>query len=195
MTEKYIKLDEALKLVDEYTARIQLHFLNVDMEVIHPEELRTALKQLPAIDVEKGGIRRKKRDNWIPVRKRLPKDDTEVLVTVFFIGLDRRLSNGMTEHYKPNTYIEIASQIDGEWSSESDEDKIAPARHIVTAWMPLPKPYKDGIQPILTEKIVFCKDCKHFSDGDCTELPKIVSENDFCSFGERKESDENENHY
>lgn len=59
MTEKYIKLDEALKLVEAHTARIQLQYLNVGMEVIRPEELRTALKQLPAIDVEKGGIRRK----------------------------------------------------------------------------------------------------------------------------------------
>lgn len=32
-----------------------------------------------------------------------------------------------------------------------------------------------------------CKDCKHFNDGDCEELPKIVSETDFCSFAERKE--------
>lgn len=40
----------------------------------------------------------------------------------------------------------------------------------------------------MTEKeIIRCGDCKHFNDGDCTELPKIVSETDFCSFAERKE--------
>lgn len=38
----------------------------------------------------------------------------------------------------------------------------------------------------LVQGLVRCKDCKHFSDGDCTELPKIVSENDFCSFGEKQ---------
>jgi len=37
------------------------------------------------------------------------------------------------------------------------------------------------------EEIVRCKDCKYFNDGDCTELPKIVSETDYCSFAERKE--------
>ena len=34
-------------------------------------------------------------------------------------------------------------------------------------------------------EIVRCKDCKHFNDGDCEELPKLVSEDDFCSFAER----------
>lgn len=40
------------------------------------------------------------------------------------------------------------------------------------------------LQP--TVEIVRCKDCKHFNDGDCTELPKLASENDFCSWGERR---------
>lgn len=35
-------------------------------------------------------------------------------------------------------------------------------------------------------RLIRCKDCKHFNDGDCTELPKIVSETDFCSFAERR---------
>ena len=35
-------------------------------------------------------------------------------------------------------------------------------------------------------ELIRCKDCKHFNDGDCTELPKLVSEYDFCSFGESK---------
>lgn len=39
----------------------------------------------------------------------------------------------------------------------------------------------------IREEIVRCKDCKHFNDGDCEELPKMVSETDFCSFAERKE--------
>ena len=39
-------------------------------------------------------------------------------------------------------------------------------------------------------KVVRCKDCKHFNDGDCTEMPKIRSESDYCSWGERKESEE-----
>ena len=38
----------------------------------------------------------------------------------------------------------------------------------------------------LEQEPIRCKDCKHFNDGDCEELPKIVSETDFCSFAERK---------
>lgn len=34
--------------------------------------------------------------------------------------------------------------------------------------------------------IIRCKDCKHFNDGDCEELPKLVSEDDFCSYAERR---------
>lgn len=36
------------------------------------------------------------------------------------------------------------------------------------------------------EEIIRCRDCKHFNDGDCEEMPKLVSEMDFCSFGERR---------
>ena len=39
---------------------------------------------------------------------------------------------------------------------------------------------------------VLCKDCKHFNDGDCTEMPKICSESDYCSWGERKDGGEND---
>lgn len=49
---------------------------------------------------------------------------------------------------------------------------------------------KDGALLKPKEKIIRCKDCSYFNDGDCAELPKIVSEDDFCSYGERKESDE-----
>ena len=55
------------------------------------------------------------------------------------------------------------------------------------------KTVADSIEDIITElpsaqpEIIHCKDCKHFNDGDCEELPKIVSETDFCSFAERKE--------
>ena len=37
------------------------------------------------------------------------------------------------------------------------------------------------------EAVTRCRDCKHFNDGDCEEMPKLVSEMDFCSFGERRE--------
>ena len=40
--------------------------------------------------------------------------------------------------------------------------------------------------PSAQPEIIRCKDCKHFNDGDCEELPKLVSEDDFCSFAERR---------
>lgn len=35
--------------------------------------------------------------------------------------------------------------------------------------------------------LIRCKNCKYFNDGDCTELPKICGENDFCSWGEKND--------
>ncbi len=37
-----------------------------------------------------------------------------------------------------------------------------------------------------SQELIKCKDCRHFNNGDCTELPKLVSEDDFCSFAERR---------
>ena len=83
----------------------------------------------------------RKKGNWIPCSERLPEEDEEVLVSVHFMGLKQTHPNGWNDHIKPNYYVEIASHIDGEWSSDSDEYKVARSRHKVIAWMPLPKPY------------------------------------------------------
>ena len=34
--------------------------------------------------------------------------------------------------------------------------------------------------------IVRCGECKHWNDGDCEELPKLTSADDYCSYGERE---------
>lgn len=81
--------------------------------------------------------------HWIPVEQELPKEETDVLVTVHFLGLKRTHRNGWNEHIKESFYVEVASHINGEWSSASDEYKIAKDRHKVLAWMPLPEPYKE----------------------------------------------------
>ena len=47
-------------------------------------------------------------------------------------------------------------------------------------------------------EVVRCKDCKHYSDGDCFEFPVYGDEcsrampepDDFCSYGKRKEVEE-----
>lgn len=83
-----------------------------------------------------------KATQWIPCSERLPDEDTEVLVTVYFHGLAKKHPPGWNKQIKPTYYVEAASQIDGEWSSYSDEYKIARDRHEVIAWMPKPSPYK-----------------------------------------------------
>ena len=70
---------------------------------------------------------------WTPVSEALPEEDEEVLVTVRFDG---------TKDVKPSVYVETASQISGEWTSYSDEWKVARSKHHVLAWMPLPEPWK-----------------------------------------------------
>ncbi len=80
--------------------------------------------------------------HWIPVTERLPEEETDVLVTVHFLGLKRTHRNGWNEHIKESFYVEVASHINGEWGSASDEYKIAKDRHKVIAWMPLPESYK-----------------------------------------------------
>ena len=59
---------------------------------------------------------------------------------MFFEGLKQRHPNEWNDDIKPNYYVEVASQIGGEWTSDSDEYKIAKNRHKVIAWMSLPKP-------------------------------------------------------
>lgn len=68
---------------------------------------------------------------WTPAIEALPEEDEEVLVTVRFDG---------TQDVKPSVYVETASQIGGTWTSYSDEWKVAPRKHHVIAWMPLPEP-------------------------------------------------------
>lgn len=70
---------------------------------------------------------------WTPVIEALPEEDEEVLVTVRFDG---------TQDVKPSVYVETASQIGGEWTSYSDEWKVAPRRHHVIAWIPLPEAWE-----------------------------------------------------
>ena len=80
--------------------------------------------------------------HWIPVEQELPEEDTDVLVTVHFLGLKKTHPNGWNGHIKESYYVEVASHICGEWSSASDDYKIARDRHKVIAWCELPEPYK-----------------------------------------------------
>lgn len=84
----------------------------------------------------------RKKEKWIPCEERLPEEDKDVLVSVHFKGLEQRHKTGWNDHIKESWYVDIASHIDGNWASYSDEYKVASNRHEVIAWMPLPEPYK-----------------------------------------------------
>ena len=48
----------------------------------------------------------------------------------------------------------------------------------------------DGKVNVVAEwqgELVRCKDCRHYAFGDCDEMPKLVSPDDYCSYGERRE--------
>ena len=92
------------------------------------------LEELPSAERKKG--------RWIPCEERLPEEDEDVLVSVHFWWLTQRHKTGWNDHIKESWYVDIASHIDGNWTSYSDEYKVARNRHEVIAWMPLPEPYK-----------------------------------------------------
>ena len=83
-------------------------------------------------------VRKNTEQRWIPVTEQLPEDEQEVLVTRHFLSDNQLKKNAITESF----YVEVASRMDEEWRSYSDEYKIKRHLHKVIAWMPLPKPYE-----------------------------------------------------
>ena len=75
---------------------------------------------------------------WIPCSERMPEHEQEVLVTRHFLSDNQLKKNAITESF----YVEVASWMDDEWTSYSDEYKIKRHLHKVIAWMPLPEPWK-----------------------------------------------------
>lgn len=74
--------------------------------------------------------RLKEQHRWIPVEEKLPEEDVIVLVTV----------SGFYSHFTFSNTIELGNLCsDGSWFIEGYPDWDNPE---VTAWMPLPEPYR-----------------------------------------------------
>ena len=79
----------------------------------------------------------KPESKWIPVTEALPEEEKDVLVSVHFDGYKDEYIN-----YPPSDYVEIASHIDGVWSSIHDGFKMMRRHHHIVAWMPTPNPWR-----------------------------------------------------
>lgn len=70
-------------------------------------------------------------DGWIPCSERLPKEKQEVYVTVYFTEGDTGRAYGYIDGF-------------GKWHLYSAVEGVLNSGYKVTAWKPLPKPYKGG---------------------------------------------------
>ena len=61
------------------------------------------------------------------------------------------------------------------WENNADRDEIA-------------LPFVDAAPTIDAEIVVRCKDCKYWDYGDCYRI-ELSRPEDFCSYGERYETD------
>ena len=82
-------------------------------------------------------LKEQDRQNWRLCSEELPETTDEVLITYTVVG------------NKKKRFVETASYCDdvegeGHWTSVWDEYCIAGAEEEVIAWMPLPKPYREG---------------------------------------------------
>lgn len=117
-----------MRLIDADRLRQEIHSeYSDDLEILDHIDAQPTINHEP---------------HWIPVEQALPEEEMDVLVTVHFLGLKQTQHNGWNDHIKESHYVEVASHICGEWSSASDDYKIAKDRHKVIAWCELPEPFK-----------------------------------------------------
>lgn len=112
--------------VDEYITNLLSGYL-YDEERTRLEDLTTYIWELPSVTP-------KAEQKWIPCTERLPKDGDTYLVTIEYkgevIGVD-------VASYSP-----VEGYIDKHWDTFNDWVEDDKMHYHVTAWMPLPQPYK-----------------------------------------------------
>ena len=97
---------------------------------------------------------------WIDVKKEEPQEDEAYLISWYGYLLDA----------KTRSYVEIAEYDGAEWLVDHIE-KRGYKNVVVTAWMPLPEPYK----PESEDK---CKKCKYSRNPDYTRCHKCKAESE-----------------
>lgn len=110
---------------------------------IRTAEVRATLKALPSADAVQG--------EWIPCSERLPDDLAEVNVTwvnhdpePYYDFVKDKPASASAVFYKGKWfwYSSVCADILAEYG-KNDTDEVDNAIEIL-AWMPLPKPYREG---------------------------------------------------
>ena len=123
---------EAIERIQEVMTIIRTQHMCKDMDgECTTEDRETYIQRFEALRMAIEALQEQER-NWIPVTERLPEDGYGVLVTV----------NGKHNNITFEDALEIAEydNIEG-WIIEGYLDWLDPN---VTAWMPLPEPYKES---------------------------------------------------
>lgn len=88
-------------------------------------DMRATISELPSADAAQG--------EWIQYSERPPKEKQEVYVTVYFTEGDTGRAYGYIDGF-------------GKWHLYSAVEGVLNSGYKVTAWMPLPTPYKGGAE-------------------------------------------------
>lgn len=84
-----------------------------------------------------------KKSEWIPCSERLPEDGDTYLVTIEY--------NGEVIGVDAASYSPVEGYIDKHWDTFNDWKEDEDSCYHVSAWMPLPKPYKAESRNVLAE--------------------------------------------
>ena len=149
--------EEAIKVLERAEEYIGIHYINgVEDPYINPCLLK-------AIDFAVAALREQEERRWIPVTERLPENETDVLVAYTRKGVRGCSYSGVCTafHTDGRTSTENSSydwEIDMDYNEEVDAyivpedwwetvdfgEEFFAVDAVVTHWMPLPEPPKEG---------------------------------------------------